>query len=83
MDNLYIDTKEISALLKCSVQYARRLCSGRFYNLNGIKRYYPATFRNVIIKRNKNNRPKFFVNRFEVIKFMENRKNVYNLQASR
>jgi len=37
----------------------------------------------VIVKRNKNNRPKFFVNRFEVIKFMENRKNVYNLQASR
>jgi hypothetical protein len=76
MDNLYIDIKEISNLLKCSLQYARRLCSGRFYNLNGIKRYYPATFRNVIVKRNKYNRPKLYVNKFEVIKFMESRKNV-------
>ena len=76
METLYISTKEISILLECSIQYARRLCSGRFYNLNGKKRYYPAAFRNVIVKRNKNNRPKLYVNKFEVIKFLENRNNV-------
>ena len=70
----YLTTAEISEILKCSIQYARRLCSGRYYNLNGVKRYYPPVFTDIIINRNYRNRPKMYVNKLEVIKYLEMRK---------
>lgn len=70
----YVTTLEISNILKCSIQYARRLCSGRYYNLNGVKRYYPPVFRDIVINKNYRNRPKMYVNKFEVIKYLEYKK---------
>ena len=70
----YLTTAEISAILSCSIQYARRLCSGRYYNLNGVKRYYPPVFRDIVVNKNYRNRPKMYVNKLEVIKYLETRK---------